>query len=240
MAESQLKSTKRASGCGHPLYGWDTHLFCYPCRDKGKGQDVCVTSKEEDCFNCLQFTSEQKKELRSKSKKKSKDIIVSKEVEDSLLGQESDPHRSPTAEKSQPVAEESLLKILQRLEDMQSQITSLKTSSSSSSSLPTPHQPRPRALESGEDAFSDVSSVHESTSISSRKRLRSPSPHEEVEEDPTYRETLAAIRALLQVEVPEEPFDQPTKIFGSKSKEKTNSSHGHATFGSHSSALGFL
>ena len=190
MAESQLKSTKRASGCGHPLYDWDTHLFCYPCRDKGKGQDVCVTSKEEDCFNCLQFTSEQKKKLRSKSKKKSKDIIVSKEVEDSLLGQESDPHRSPTAEKSQPVAEESLLKILQRLEDMQSQITSLKTSSSSSSSLPTPHQPCPRALESGEDAFSDVSSVHESTSISSRKRLRSPSPHEEVEEDPTYRETL--------------------------------------------------
>ena len=70
MAESQLKSTKRASGCGHPLYDWDTHLFCYPCRDKGKGQDVCVTSKEEDCFNCLQFTSEQKKKLRSKSKKK--------------------------------------------------------------------------------------------------------------------------------------------------------------------------
>ena len=219
MAKSQLKSTKSASGCGHPLYDWDTHLFCYPCRDKGKGQDVCVTSKEEDCFNCLQFTSEQKKKLRSKSKKKSKDIIVSKEVEDSLLGQESDPHRSPTAEKSQPVAEESLLKILQRLEDMQSQITSLKTNSSSSSSLPTPHQPRPRALESGEDAFSDVSSVHESTSISSRKRLRSPSPHEEVEEDPTYRETLAAVRALLQVEVPEEPSDQPTKIFGSKSKE---------------------
>ena len=141
MAESQLKSTKRASGCGHPLYDWDSHLYCYPCRDKGKGQDVCVTSKEEDCFNCLQFTSEQKKKLRSKSKKKPKDTVVSKEVEDYLLGQESDPHRSPTAEKSQPVAEESLLKILQRLEDMQSQITSLKASSSASSSLPTPHQP---------------------------------------------------------------------------------------------------
>ena len=93
---------------------------------------------------------------------------------------------------------------------MQSQITSLKANSSSSSSLPTPHQPRSsRALESGEDGFSDVSSVHESTSISSSKRLRSPSPHEEVEEDPTYRKTLAAIRALLQVEVPEESSDQP-------------------------------
>ena len=220
MAESQLKSTKRASGCGHPLYDWDSHLFCYPCRDKGKGQDVCVTSKEEDCFNCLQFTSEQKKKLRSKSKKKTKDIVVSKEVEDSLLGQESDLHRSPTAEKSQPVAEESLLKILQRLEGMQFQITSLKANSSASSSLPAPHQPRAsRALDLGEDALSDFSSVHESTSVSSRKRQRSPSPHEEVEEDPTYRETLAAIRTLLEVEVPEESSDLPSKIFGSKNKD---------------------
>ena len=174
---------------------------------------------EEDCFNCLQFTSEQKKKLRSKSKKKTKDIVVSREVEDSLLGQESDLHRSPTAEKSQPVAEESLLKILQRLEDMQSQITSLKANSSASSSLPAPHQPRAsRALGSGEDALSDFSSVHESTSVSSHKRQRSPS-HEEVEEDPTYRETLAAIRTLLEVEVPEESSDLPSKIFGSKNKD---------------------
>ena len=222
MGESQLKSTKRASGCGHPLYDWDSHLYCYPCRDKGEGQDVCVTLKEEDCFNCLQFTSEQKKKLRSKLKKKPKDTVVSKEVEDSLLGQESDPHRSPTAEKSQPVAEESLLKILQRLEHMQSQITSLKASSSASSSLPTPHQPRAsRAVDSGEDAWSDFSSVHESISVSSRKRQRSPSPHEEVEEDPTYRETLAAIRTLLEVEVPEEFSDLPSKILGSKNKDRS-------------------
>ena len=219
MAESRLKSSKRASGCGHPIYDWDTHLFCYPCRDKGKGQDVCVTSKEEDCFNCLQFTSEQKKKLRSKSKKKSKEVVVSKELEDSLLGLESDVHRSPTAEKSQPVTEDSLLKILQGLEDMQSQITSLKASSSSTSSLPTPHQPRSCTFESGEEVLSDYSSVHESTSVSSRKRMRSPSPHEEVQEDPTYKETLAAVRALLQVEVPEESSDQPTKIFGSKNKD---------------------
>ena len=178
----------RVFGCGHPLYDWDSHLYCYPCRDKGKGQDVCVTMKEEDCFNCLQFTSQQKKKLRSKSKKKPKDTVGSKEVEDSFLGQESDPHHSPTAEKSQPVAEESLLKILQRLENMQSHITSLKASSSASSSLPTPHQPRAsRAVDSGEDALSDFSSVHESISVSSRKRQRSPSPHDEVEEDPTYR-----------------------------------------------------
>ena len=48
--------------------------------------------------------------------------------------------------------------------------------------------------------------------------MRSPSPHDEVEDDPSYRETLAAIRALLEVEVPDKSSDQPTKIFGSKNK----------------------
>ena len=102
---------------------------------------------------------------------------------------------------------------------MQSQITSL-ASSSSTSSLPTPHQPRSSCtFESGEEVLSDYSSVHESTSVSSHKRMRSPALHEEVEEDPTYGETLAAVRALLEVEVPEESSDQPTKIFGSKNKD---------------------
>ena len=103
---------------------------------------------------------------------------------------------------------------------MQSQITSLKASSSSTSSLPTPHQARSsRVVESGEEVLSDYSSVHESTSFASRKRMRSPSTHEEVEDNPTYRETLAAIRALLEVEVTKESSDQPTKLFGSKNKD---------------------
>ena len=105
--------------------------------------------------------------------------MVSKEVEDTLLGQESDAaQRSPTGERSQFVAEDSLSKILQRLEDMQSQITSLKASSSSTSSLPTPQQARSsRLVESGEEVLSDFSSVHKSTSVASHKRMRSPSPH---------------------------------------------------------------
>ena len=149
MAEFQLKSSKRAPGCGHPMFDWDTQHFCYPCREKGKLQDVCITSKEEDCFNCLQFTSDQKRKLRSK--KKAKEVVVSKEIEDNLLGQESDiAQRSPTAERSQSVAENPLSKILQRLDDMQSQITSLKASSSSTSSLLTPYQVRHnRTEESG-------------------------------------------------------------------------------------------
>ena len=63
--------------------------FCISCREKNKGDDVCVTSKEEDCFVCLQFTSELRKKLKAKKsyvKKKSSKESISKEVEDSLLG----------------------------------------------------------------------------------------------------------------------------------------------------------
>ena len=123
MAESQLKSTRRAPGCGHPIYDWDTHNHCFPCHEKGKGQDVCVTSKEEDCFNCLQFTTEQRKKLKAKTKKKAKEVPITKEVEDSLLGNDSDPVQcSPAAEKSQPAVEDLLAKILGCLDDMHSQI----------------------------------------------------------------------------------------------------------------------
>ena len=85
-AESQLKSPNMLQGVVIQFMTGIPTFFCYPCRDKGKGQDVCVTSKEEDCFNCLPFSSEQKRKLRSKFKKKSKDVVVSKEVEDSILG----------------------------------------------------------------------------------------------------------------------------------------------------------
>ena len=55
MAESQMKSKgqKIASGCRHFTSEWDSHHFCRSCRDKKKGDDVCVTSNEEDCYICL-------------------------------------------------------------------------------------------------------------------------------------------------------------------------------------------
>ena len=108
-------------------------------------------------------------------------------------------------------------KILKHLNDMQSEVSSLKTASSSSS-LPTPHQKHSLYCEqSGDEYSTDQDSFHESASFSSKKRDRSPSPHEEVDDDPSYRETLAAISTLLEVKVPEESADQSTKIFGSHS-----------------------
>ena len=90
MAEGQIKSKgqKLASGCRHTVFEWDHHHFCISCREKNKGDDVCVTLKEEECFICLQFTPEQKKRLKAKKvyeKKKSSKESISKEVEDSLV-----------------------------------------------------------------------------------------------------------------------------------------------------------
>ena len=94
MAESQIKSKgqKIASGYRHLTSEWDSHRFCWSCRDKKKGDDVCVTLKEDVCYICLQFSSDQKKKLKAKKAyqlKKSKDI--SKDLEDSLLGPEEPP-----------------------------------------------------------------------------------------------------------------------------------------------------
>ena len=93
MAEGQIKSKgqKLAAGCRHTSFEWDHHRFCLSCREKNKGDDVCVTSKEEDCFVCLQFTADQQKKHKARKayeKKKSTKETISKEVEDSLLGSE--------------------------------------------------------------------------------------------------------------------------------------------------------
>ena len=90
MAEGQIniKGQKLAVGCRHTAFEWDHHRFCISYREKNKGDDVCVTSKEEDCFVCL-LTAEQRKKLKAKmtyKKKNSSKESISKDVEDSLLG----------------------------------------------------------------------------------------------------------------------------------------------------------
>ena len=102
---------------------------------------------------------------------------ISKEVEDNLLGNDSDAvQRSPAVEKSQLTVEDPLEKILKRLDDMQSQISSLKMASSSSS-LPSPHQKRFLHFEqSGDEYSTDQDSYHESASFSSKKKRQATLP----------------------------------------------------------------
>ena len=78
MGEGQIKSKgpKIAPGCHCFTSEFDSHHYYWSCRDKKKG-DVCVTSKEEDCYICIQFSYEQNKKMNCKMAyqlKKAKDI----------------------------------------------------------------------------------------------------------------------------------------------------------------------
>ena len=67
MAEIPVrKGQKQASDCRHFMVDWEPHHYCPSCRDKGKGDGVCVTEKQENCYLCLQFTPEQVKKLNAK------------------------------------------------------------------------------------------------------------------------------------------------------------------------------
>ena len=102
---------------------------------------VCVTSKPEDCYLCLQFTSEQKLKLR-KVQKKIKECSVSKEVEDSLLGVDENTSTSATSttvtttpsSASTASASDPLQSILSKLEVMQGCIATLENASCNSTS----------------------------------------------------------------------------------------------------------
>ena len=61
----------------------DSHNYCSSCRDKGKGNDICVKENPEDCYRCLQFWSDQIKKLNArKVERKAKEGSISKELVD--------------------------------------------------------------------------------------------------------------------------------------------------------------
>ena len=140
-AKLSPKGQKIASGCRHFTSESDSHHFCWSCRDKRKGDDVCVTSKEEDCYICLQFSSDQKKKLKAKKEyqlKKSKEIS-----KDYLLGPEELPSTTPASTSatssvttllSDKSSSDPLLLIVERLDSMQGRLSALEKGSTSVSS----------------------------------------------------------------------------------------------------------
>ena len=125
--------------------GLGSHHFCPSCRDKGKGDDVCVIEKQEDCYICLQFTPEQVKKLKAKKVQcKIKEGSISKELEDSLLGVDfsnSSSTSSSAANSSvsvvQPPSSDALQLILAKLDNMQGRLSSLEKASVPTSSTST-------------------------------------------------------------------------------------------------------
>ena len=129
--------------------------------------------------------------------------MVSQEIEDALLGVEC--HQSSVSANPLPTTEgnttDTLQTILQRLDDMQGQLTALKDRNSEvSASIASIHSEEGEA--SDEDpALQEVNN--------SKKRDRSPSP-DDIEDDPSYRQTLAAVHSLLDLTIPEEFSEQPS------------------------------
>ena len=250
MAEGQIKSKgqKLAVGCHHTAYEWDHHRFCVSCREKNKGDDVCVTSKEEDCFVCLQFTAEQRKKLKAKKayeKKKISKEAISKEVEDSLLGVDDiQPSQAsankekssnvPSTSNSSSSSNDPLQLILAHLEAMQGRIQVLETKSTEATTQEV-YGEASRDESVSRSVFATTEDDEhgvgndQAEQRTHHKRARSQSPHsdhrlsskdEKVEEDPSYRQFLASIRGLLDLSTPEEFKEVPSKIFGSKDRKK--------------------
>ena len=107
-----------------------------------------------------------------------------------------------------------LQQILQKLNDVQCQITSLRNKPSQ-----IPASQLSINAEEGEASDDSLTeqTFQEASSVSSHKRDRSPSPiNEDVDEDPTYHPTLAVEHTLVGLTIPEEFSEQPSTIFGSK------------------------
>ena len=71
---------KRGS-CGHAMASFDGHAYCARCRDKGKGEEPCISNKETtDCKFCNALTPEQRTQVATPSYKLKKEKREAKRV----------------------------------------------------------------------------------------------------------------------------------------------------------------
>ena len=88
---------KRGS-CGHAMASFDSHLHCARCRDKGKGKDTCVESKNSlDCVHCNALTPEQRAQLATASHKLKKEKREAKKLETDTVHQDTESLVDPSA-----------------------------------------------------------------------------------------------------------------------------------------------
>ena len=72
---------KRGS-CGHAMAIFDGHMYCAHCRDKGKGEEPCVSKKDtSDCTICNSLTPEQRVQLATPSYKIKKEKREAKRLD---------------------------------------------------------------------------------------------------------------------------------------------------------------
>ena len=207
-----------------------------------------MKEKPEDCYICLQFSSEQLKKLKAKKiqRKAKESKNISKELEDSLLGTDSTSPSNIQSSSSSSSSLDSPQHILAKLESMQGRISSLERSSSIvksttnsavSSEIHTAEAVNVKEQDRVQDRFlschhtrTDEEELETGQDVEYRarsKRHRSPSPStavhqrdEEVEEDPIYRQFLATVRTVLELPTLEDTVEAPSKIFSSRDRGK--------------------
>ena len=236
------KGNKQAPCCRHFMSDWDSHNYCPSCTDKGKGDDVCEKEKPEDCYICLQFSSEQLKKLKARKIQRTakENSNISKELKDSVLGTDSVSSETSASNiqssSSSNSSSDPLQLILAKLESRQGRISSLERSSStvksttnSAVSCNVEEQDGARdRFRSHHHTRTDEEELETGQDMKYRarsKRHRSPSTavhqkDEEVEEDPTYRQFLATVRMVLDLPTLEDTVEAPSKIFSSRDRGK--------------------
>ena len=69
--------------CGHYMPQFDSHLSCFGCRAKAKGQDPCAQGADAtQCAACASLTQEQWSQLRENFSKRAAQHEVHDEIED--------------------------------------------------------------------------------------------------------------------------------------------------------------
>ena len=67
---------QRRGACGDAMAIFDQHSYCACCREKNKGKDPCVESKDTtSCKFCLAFTPEQLAQISTPSYKIKKESV---------------------------------------------------------------------------------------------------------------------------------------------------------------------
>ena len=73
---------QKKGSCGHAMAGFDGHSFCARCREKGKGEEPCITNKDTtECKFCNLFSPEQWAQLATPSYKLKKEKRDAKRVD---------------------------------------------------------------------------------------------------------------------------------------------------------------
>ena len=215
---------KRGSG-GHAMASFDSHLYCALCRDKGKGKDTCIESKDSsDCVHCNALTPQQRAQLATPSYKLKKEKREAKKLETDTSTQDTESLVDPSAISvigplvgSGAVKSPSLPPEKKPRKDKPKK-TATASSTSTDGKIDQSHSSRPQPSpltgssspvlhrSSRRDSFSSIESATESE-LSDQPAVElfveegelSDNPEVELEqtvsEEQTYRETMQGIRS---------------------------------------------